>query len=216
MDTAKKKCKNCQSEIDAKARKCPHCQSDLRSWFARHPILTGLIAIIGIIVVISAAGSGSKTQKQETKPEASEAKVAAENPVVLAKIGEAVDDSDLSFTVKDVKSKTTLGTYYSKNSQGLFYIVTVGIKNTGKDTKMIDSSQFKVKDNQGRTFDRSIDGQTALGLQQGRVDLFLQQVQPSLAVTGDIVFDVPKDATGLKLVVKGSLFSQGKEIDLGK
>ena len=48
------------------------------------------------------------------------------------------------------------------------------------------------------------------------MDLFLQQVQPGLGVTGDIVFDIPKDATGLKLLVKGSLFGKGQEIDLGK
>ena len=42
-------------------------------------------------------------------------------------------------------------------------------------------------DSQGRTFDRSIDGQTAKGMAQGKVDLFLQQVQPGLNVNGDIV-----------------------------
>lgn len=71
-------------------------------------------------------------------------------------------------------------------------------------------------DNQGRKFDRSIEGQTAKGLSQGKVDLFLQQVQPGLSVTGDIVFDIPKEASGLNLIVKGALFGSGKKIDLGK
>jgi len=74
----------------------------------------------------------------------------------------------------------------------------------------------EITDSQRRTFDRSIDGQTAKGMAQGKVDLFLQQVQPGLNVTGDIVFDIPKDATGLKLLVKGGYFGKGQQIDLGK
>lgn len=229
MDTDKKKCKNCQSEIDTKAKKCPHCQSDLRNWFARHIILSGILGLIVLIIVISASGSGGKksdeqTTSTETKTATSQSPTttadkktaASPSPASLAKIGEAVTDGDLSFTVLGVKTANTLGSYYSKTAQGMFYIVTVQVKNNAKDTKTIDSSQFQVTDNQGHTFDRSSDGQTALGFQQGHVDLFLQQVQPSLSVTGDIVFDVPKDATGLKLVVKSGLFSSGKQIDLGK
>lgn len=215
MPEATKKCKNCQSEIDAKAKKCPHCQSDLRNWLARHPVLTGLIAFIVLIIVIAAAG-GSKTSNKAQTSLSDEKTATSPSPASIAKVGEAVTDGDLSFTVQEVKTANTLGSYYSKQAQGKFYIVTVQVKNDAKDTKTIDSSQFQVTDNQGYTFDRSTDGQTALGLQQGHVDLFLQQVQPSLSLTGDIVFDLPKDATGLKLVAKGSLFSKGKEIDLGK
>jgi len=54
-----KKCKSCQTEIDAKAKKCPHCQADQRNWFGRHPIITGLLAVILIFGVIGAIG-GSK------------------------------------------------------------------------------------------------------------------------------------------------------------
>src|SRR5437588_12425437 len=55
-----KKCKSCQSDIDVKAKKCPHCQADQRNWFARHPILTGLV-ILFVIGLIGAAGSSSST-----------------------------------------------------------------------------------------------------------------------------------------------------------
>ena len=215
MPESTKKCKHCQSEIDVKAKKCPHCQSDLRSWFARHPILTGLIGFIVLIVVIAAAGGSKTSNKTQTSP-SDEKTATSPSPESIAKVGEAVIDGDVSFTVQGVKTANTLGSYYSKAAQGMFYILTLQVKNEAKDTKTIDSSQFQIVDSHGRTFDRSTDGQTALGLQQGHVDLFLQQVQPSLSLLGDVVFDVPKDATGLKLIVKGSLFSKGKQIDLGK
>lgn len=73
---------------------------------------------------------------------------------------------------------------------------------------------IKLRDSQGRTFERSIDGQTAKGLTQGQVDLFLQQVQPSLSVNGEIVFDIPKDAEGLVLEVRGGLFATATDIKL--
>ena len=78
------------------------------------------------------------------------------------------------------------------------------------------TSDFTMTDSQDRKFDYSQDGQMATELTQGSTDLFLQQVQPSLSVSGSIVFDLPKDATGLKLVAQGDMFSDGVTINLGK
>lgn len=55
-----KKCKSCQTEIDAKATRCPHCQADQRGWFRKHPILTGLLILI-VIGAVGGASGGSKT-----------------------------------------------------------------------------------------------------------------------------------------------------------
>ena len=60
-----KKCKSCQKEIDDKAKKCPYCQTDLRSWFRRHPILTGILALFIFGVLISALGGNGSTSKSE-------------------------------------------------------------------------------------------------------------------------------------------------------
>ena len=48
-------------DIDDKAKKCPHCQADQRIWFVRHPIITGIIAIILISMVASSGNSGNKS-----------------------------------------------------------------------------------------------------------------------------------------------------------
>lgn len=65
-----KKCKSCQTEIDAKASKCPHCKTDQRGWFRRHPILTGLLGLFLFFIIIGAIGSGSKTSNTTTNSEA--------------------------------------------------------------------------------------------------------------------------------------------------
>ncbi len=171
-------------------------------------IIGGGLLVIIVIGVIASGGSSSKpstngNQQVETKK--------------VAKLNEPVQDGDLVFTATDVSTATTLGNQFTKrDAQGMFYVITLKIENKGKETKTVDSSMITLTDSQARKFDRSIEGQSAKGLAQGKVDLFLQQVQPGLGVTGDIVFDIPKDATSLKLVVKGGYFGKGQEIDLGK
>lgn len=46
-----KPCPFCKKEISSDATKCPHCQSELRSWFRRHPIVTGLLLIFVVFPV---------------------------------------------------------------------------------------------------------------------------------------------------------------------
>lgn len=209
-----KKCKSCQSEIDDKAKKCPKCQADQRNWFAKHKILTGILVILLIVIISSSSGNKNKGTNTDTTQGSNNKTTQTES---IGKIGEAVNANDLSFTVTDISKAKSLGNSYSKKeAQGTFNVITLTIKNTGKETITIDSSMLKVTDSQGRKFDYSIEGQTAKGLAQGKVDLFLQQVQPGLSVTGDIVFDLPDDATDLKLIVKGSMFGTEKQISLNK
>lgn len=206
-----KKCKSCQTEIDSKASKCPHCQADQRNWFAKHKILTVILVLILIGIASSSGNKGGNSNSSNS------GSTKTESNNVIAKIGEAVTANDLSFTVTDISKAKSLGNSYTKKeSQGTFNVITLNIKNTGKETATIDSSMMKITDSQGRKFDRSIEGQTAKGLSQGKVDLFLQQVQPGLSVTGEIVFDLPDDATDLKLLVKGSMFGTEKQISLTK
>jgi len=66
-----KKCPHCKTEIDATAKKCPQCHSDLRSWFAKHPILTifGALFLIGLIIGIASppSNTGNSNTSQNTK-----------------------------------------------------------------------------------------------------------------------------------------------------
>lgn len=200
-------------EIDAKAKRCPNCRADQRGWFRRHPILTGLLAIIIFFVfigIISGSGKGgSNSNNNGTSAQAEQTKT--------AKVGDTVNDGDLAFTVQSVDNTQTIGNSFTqKTAQGTYYILTVKIQNNGKDTKTINASDFSVVDSQRRKYDYSNDGQTAMEMSNGATSFFLQQIQPSLSVTGKIVFDVPASATGLKLMAQGDIFSMPVSIDLGK
>lgn len=74
-----KKCKSCQKEIDDKAKKCPHCQTDQRIWFARHPILTTILAIIVIGLLGSGASDKSPSANSENASPTAEQATATES-----------------------------------------------------------------------------------------------------------------------------------------
>lgn len=172
---------------------------------------------IGLLVLIflgAIAGGGddkgsSSTNNSATDSSSESSDKTTETPK-MAGLNETAQDKDLAFTVLKVDTAKNLGNSYTqKTAQGMFYIVTLKIENKGKETASFDSSMAKVIDDQGRSFDRSIDGQTAKGLSEGNVDLFLQQVQPGLSVTGDLVFDLPETIESANLELKGGFFSDG-------
>lgn len=62
-----KKCRSCRVDIDEKAKQCPNCRADQRNWFDRHPIITGIFALILLgltAMVIGGTNSGSSNQMQ--------------------------------------------------------------------------------------------------------------------------------------------------------
>jgi hypothetical protein len=172
----------------------------------------GLLVLIVLGVIVG--GGSSKKNNNSTAPN-NEAKSGSNSEETTHGLNETVQDGDLTFTVSNVTTAETLGNQFtSKDAQGTFYIVTLKIENKGNKTATFDSSMAKVLDDQGREFERSIEGQTAKGMAQGNVDLFLQQIQPSLSATGDLVFDLPADIKNPVLVVKGSMFGKGAKIKL--
>lgn len=177
-------------------------------------ILKWGVIVIAAIIFISVISGGDESPSTSSEGESS-SKTEDNKEERIVKIRDEVIANDLAFTVTDISQAKSLGSSFTKaDAQGTFNVVTLTIKNVGKETVTIDSSMMKIIDSEGRKFDRSVDGQTAKGLSQGKVDLFLQQVQPGLSVTGDLVFDLPDDATDLKLIVKGSMFGTEKQISL--
>jgi hypothetical protein len=174
----------------------------------------GIIIVVLIIVggIAGAGKSGESTSNDNADKSSSSNDRNAEKTFGL---NEAVQDGDLAFTVTNVATAKSLGNSYTeKDAQGMFYVVTVKIENKGNKTATFDSSMAKVTDDKGREFERSVEGQTAKGMAQGGVDLFLQQIQPSLSVAGDLVFDLPADISNPVLLVKGSIFGQGAKVKL--
>lgn len=58
-----KQCKSCGKDLDKSAKICPSCGKDQRNFFGKHKILTGLLAIVVLVVAVS-----SLSPKEDTTP----------------------------------------------------------------------------------------------------------------------------------------------------
>ena len=110
----------------------------------------------------------------------------------------------LTYKVTKAETFTEMGTsMFNKETNGKFIKVYLEITNNAKETKQIFSPRFRIMDNQERQYDRLSDDMMYINdyLEFGK------QLQPGLTASGAIVFELPKDSTELKLVIKGDWVS---------
>lgn len=115
----------------------------------------------------------------------------------------------LSYRITKAESFTKMGSsIFEKETTGKFIKVYLDITNEDKETKDIFSPRFKIEDSQGRRFDRLSDDMLYISDYIG----FGEQLQPGLTVSGAVVFELPKDAKELKLIIAGDWLSETEVI----
>jgi hypothetical protein len=126
------------------------------------------------------------------------------------KMGQPFTLGDYTYMVTKFESKRKIGTeYHSKEAEhgAKFLVVYYSIRNNSKETATVLADDFKVMDDQHRSFSPYSGGSLYLGS-----DFLLSQLQPGLTKRTATVFEMPDDAfTGpLKLVFpeKGSIFKK--------
>jgi hypothetical protein len=141
-----------------------------------------------------------KDDLQTTTPEQITGKVtASQQEVKTYSLGDEIQAGD--FKWKITKSSTAreigqdiMGTFFGEKADGIFIIVDVEVKNTGKSAKYLMDSYLKLIDDQGREF--SPNSAAAIYLKPEGSALMFEQVNPGITKKGKIVFDVPE---GLKV-----------------
>ena len=64
---AMKSCKECGEQVSSSAKECPKCGKDQRNFFAKHKILTFILAVLIIGVIAAAGGEDSTTNNSSTE-----------------------------------------------------------------------------------------------------------------------------------------------------
>lgn len=77
-----KKCPKCGEEILSSAKVCKHCKADLRNWFARHKILTGILILIVISIIASIGNSDKTNNSSDTNTKTADESATQPVPVV--------------------------------------------------------------------------------------------------------------------------------------
>ncbi|MET8118222.1 DUF4352 domain-containing protein [Micromonospora sp. NPDC005291] len=180
-------------------------------------IATGLIALgCGSGAADNAGSSANEeggTKASSSTGDKGDAKT-EEKPAATAKIGQPARDGKFEFTVKSAKCGVAkIGSdMLGQKAQGQFCLVTVNVKNIGKEAQMFDGSSQKAYAADGTEY--SADTSAAIYANKN-AETFLNDVNPGNQVSGVVVFDIPKNVKITKLELHDSMFSGGVDVTLG-
>jgi hypothetical protein len=154
----------------------------------------------------SAKEESAKEQNKETKESA-------------AQIGETVKVGDASWKVTSADQTNQITDTYGgvlPTKQGNFVIVDFRFRNDGNESKTLHQQAMQLVDSSGRESDPDTD--TFGYIPQDR-NIFLEQVNPGVTETGQVIFSVAPGGSGYKLRLKDTnLFRSERnqaEVDLG-
>ncbi|MDG4830456.1 DUF4352 domain-containing protein [Solwaraspora sp. WMMD1047] len=149
----------------------------------------------------AAAGAGPTAEGQLS---------AEEKP---ATIGDQVRDGKFEFTVKSIKCGVNkIGSdLLGERAQGQFCLVTVHVKNIGKEAQYFDDSSQRAYD--ANDVEYSTDSGAAIYANEDAAT-FLNEINPGNQVTGVLVFDIPKKVKLTRLELHDSPFSGGVTVTL--
>jgi hypothetical protein len=135
--------------------------------------------------------SDAEQNKEEPAPEEGteeETEEVKEEPK-FAGIGEPVKVGDVLFTVNGRSTASNVGGEFGSDAQGVYLILDVTVKNEGKEAITTDSSFFKLLSGD---VEYDADGTAAIYANEDG-NFFLQDINPGIENTGEVVFDVPED-----------------------
>lgn len=177
-------------------------------------VLAGLVVVGGIL-----GGSGGRSTGSEdttvaeasapTKEQTGQKRTEQRRPG----IGDPAKDGKFSFKVTKVEKgvERVGGEYLGSDAQGQYVLVHVTVKNIGDEAQLFSDSSQKLIDARGRQYDAD-SGTAALGLKNSNA--FLNNINPGNAVSGILLFDVPKEFRIKAIELHDSAFSGGVTVAL--
>lgn len=199
-----KKCPKCGELIQASAKRCKHCQADLRNWFVRHKIITGILILIVLGIIVSAGGNKDKSTTSDNNT--SDAK---KTEAVTYKISEAIQADNLELTVTSAQEKKQVGSQYfqSNPSEGGTYVaVQWKYKNiSDKPIGTFSQPRINLVDSAGTSYDADINASGSYATELKLDRKILSDLNPGISVNDASVFEVSKDSYakgGWKAVIK--------------
>lgn len=172
-----------------------------------------VLLCVGVGAIAAAVGGGGddSTTTAAEEDNGSDNKRGDNGKVAAA--GSAVRDGKFEFTVTATKcGATKVGNeYLNQKAQGQFCLITIKVKNIGKDARTLDASNMTAFDAKGAEF--SADGVASMYANKDQ-ETFLNEINPGNQVTAVFAFDVPKGTKVTKLELHDSPFSGGIQVAL--
>lgn len=171
-----------------------------KPWYKRWWAIL-LCVIVGLSVISSVANQGSGPQKVgESAPAAQPAQqtTAPEQKTEFER-NDKVQVGNLVFSVVDAKQAQSSNEYIKPQDGKVFYQVSLALENTGNEKQDYNAFSFKIEDATGNQKDATFGPDVSQPLNSG-------SLAPGGKTTGDILFEVPADMKGLKLIHEPNIF----------
>lgn len=169
-----------------------------RAWFIV------LIVIIGLGTISTLGGDGESSGGGSSDSKKEEAK--------SFHVGEVVTVGDVEYKVNSVTTDSEVGgDYFTQTANGTYLIVNISVTNKGNEQLFVDSSLFNLIYGEKEYAADSTAGIYA----NDDASFFLENVNPDLTLTGNVVFDVTDEVISAEdLQLKVQTGSWGTETEL--
>lgn len=164
------------------------------------------VPIILLFVIVGATSGNKGDTPTKTAGESNVTTSSAKDVATEFKVGDTASFGDKSIAVKEVQRNYSTGNQFAQPESGKeFVLVTVEIANNSKDSMDYNTFEFKLQDSNGVQQNESF---TALS--EGKLNS--GSLAPGGKVTGKLVYEVPKDDAGLKLLYQNFSFFDNKAV----
>lgn len=174
-----------------------------KNWFARHKVLTALLAIIAIVVVASAAGGGSKTNSSAVKTYRFSERADKQTKDVEVLPGETATVGGVKMTLSGVEYKTSLSDFETADSGKTYVVADVALENTNNKTQPYNVLYFRFQTAGGQVLDGAISSLQTLNY---------GDIVAGGKASGKIVFQVPVEEGHQYVIWKPVGYNAGRAI----
>lgn len=216
-------CISCGTKLVAPVWEAQPNEKAPRPWFKKKRFIVP-IALMLLISVSSIANGGYNGPVNTTEPKGTESSQAADElpskgtessstSEDVPGIGNPAVDGKFSFTVTAVKCGiSSVGSDFAEQTpQGQFCRVSLTIENVGREPQTMFADNQKLFDSEGREFSPDT---SAMIFMDDYEEMWLEEINPGNALKGNLLFDLPKDATPAILELHDSMFSSGVTVSL--
>lgn len=179
----------------------------------RKGTLLGLFVAAAVALGCGAAGGGTEATGDAGDGQAAAEASEAKKPEKEAGIGDPVRDGKFEFVVQKVKCGVSRvgNNLLGERAQGQFCLVTLKVKNIGKEPQTFTDGAQKAYAADGTEY--STNSSASIYANDENSTIF-NEINPGNGITGVIVFDIPKDSKLDKLELHDSHFSGGVTVRL--
>jgi hypothetical protein len=163
-------------------------------------IATSAVAALWFLFVISA-----DHDSKPTTPLPAGSLPSSSGATTEYKVGQTFRLGNFSYRVDRVTQQPFIGNEFVSEQSGpeaTFFLVFYTIRNDGAESKTVMTTDFKVIDAKGRTFEPDSSATTAYMMSGGNVDFLVSELHPGISKSTIQIFRVPTEVLKSKLALE--------------